>query len=93
MCERCGRHGITMHHRLKRSQAGKWEPDNIAALCGDGVRGCHGWTEANPSEAEAQGWHVRPWNNPAEIPVFYRNSFWAILNPDGTIEEVQWQPA
>lgn len=23
--------------------------------------GCHAWVEAHPNEAEAEGFHVRPW--------------------------------
>jgi hypothetical protein len=58
-----------MHHRKKRSQGGDWSPENIVAVCGHGTTGCHGWIEHNPEAAHATGWHVKPWENPAEIPV------------------------
>jgi hypothetical protein len=75
-----------MHHRLKRGQGGLWEPQNIVAVCGDGTRGCHGWCEANPDAAEAQGFHVRPWQDPATTRIRWRLSTWALLTPDGGIE-------
>lgn len=76
-----------MHHRRKRSAGGKWVPSCVVALCGDGCRGCHGWVEANPNEAEAQGWHVRPWQDPAEIPVLWHGEAWLLLKDDGSTEE------
>lgn len=75
-CERCGINwsgwGLTTHHRVKRSQGGGWTPENCVQLCGDGVRGCHGWAESHPNDAEREGFHVRPWNDPAEIPILRR---------------------
>ena len=53
-------------------------------LCGDGVRGCHGWVTANPKAASEEGWHVKPWQEAADVPVFYRQSSWVLLRPDGT---------
>lgn len=75
-----------MHHRLKRGQGGLWEPQNIVALCGDGVRGCHGWCEANPTKGWELGFCVKPWENPAEQPIKYRLSTWALLTSDGAID-------
>lgn len=75
-----------MHHRVKRGQGGTWAVENIVAVCGDGVRGCHGWIESHPNAAAAEGFHVRPWCNPAEVMVCYRLSHWALLLPDGTVD-------
>lgn len=86
-CERCDGIGITMHHRKKRSQGGDWIPSNIVALCGDGTRGCHGWVEANPNDAEFEGWHVRPWDDPAEVKVKYRDGELCLLDEDGGFGE------
>lgn len=89
LCERCCRGGSTsLHHRKKRGQGGKWDPENCVILCGTGTTGCHGWCEANPNAAEGEGFHVRPWQNPAEIPVKYRGQF-ALLTPDGEVEYVK----
>lgn len=85
-CERCCRNGtLTMHHRKKRGQGGLWVPENIVAVCGHGTSGCHGWIEHHPDSAAAEGFHVRPWLNPAEVMVRYRLSHWARLLPDGTV--------
>lgn len=95
-CERCGVHsssrGLTLHHRVKRSQGGKWEPQNCVKLCGHGTAGCHGWVEHNPNDAEAQGFHVRPWNTPADIPVL-RRGLWVQLNDGGDYTPVERVPA
>lgn len=78
-----------MHHRKKRSHLTKgthWDDvTNIGALCGSGVTGCHGYVEANPKIAESEGWHCRPWQDPAEIPVLYRGQ-WARLTADGKVD-------
>lgn len=88
-CERCCVYGpLTMHHRKKRGQGGLWTPDNIVAVCGDGVTGCHGWFEHNPDKAAGLGWHVRPWEDSTEVPVFWRGSTWVLLKTDGSVEHV-----
>ena len=85
-CERCGVHasvrGLTLHHRVKRSQGGPWTTQNCVMLCGHGTIGCHGWVEHNPDDAEKQGFHVRPWNDPAEIPIL-RRGLLALLDGAG----------
>lgn len=73
-CERCGRMdmALSLHHRRKRSHLPKvrmWEPSNCVMLCGDGVQGCHGWTEANPLLARQTGWHVRSTEEARDVPV------------------------
>ena len=89
MCERCGNtsRGLTLHHRRKRSQGGAWSPVNCVALCGHGTtpNGCHSWVEHNPNDAEWEGFHVRPWQDPAAIAVKYRG-LWAFLAEDGKVE-------
>lgn len=83
ICERCGRNGfwgVTVHHRLKRSQGGAWTPENCVVLCGHGTAGCHGWVEAEPNAAWAEGFHVRPWENPAERQVLTFRAGWVLLS-------------
>lgn len=56
-------------------------------LCGDGVRGCHGWVEHNPNDANLEGFHVRSFENECDSPVF-RGGRWVLLDDDGNIKEV-----
>lgn len=87
-CERCGGIvGLSRHHRKKRGQGGEWDPTNIVVVCGDGVTRCHGWIEANPAAAEVDGYHVRPWDDPAERPVKLADGEWYLLRPDGEVKE------
>jgi len=67
ICERCqSARGCEMHHRLNRSQGGRWEPANIGYLCSS----CHAWvTENRDGAATAEGWHVLPGQDPQTIPV------------------------
>lgn len=91
-CERCCRGVLTtMHHRKKRGQGGLWDATNIVAVCGDGTRGCHGWAEHNPNDAADFGWHVRPWQDPAETPLLWRGSQWLLLTADGGVKHVDPQ--
>lgn len=55
----CTGRGQSMHHRRKRSHAGVWLPSNILHVCGDGTRGCHGWIESHPDEANSRGLALR----------------------------------
>ena len=72
-CERCGAYGLlTLHHRRKRSHLPRiryWEPSNCVMLCGDGVRGCHGWVENHPQLAAGEGFHVWAHQEPGEVLV------------------------
>ena len=89
-CERCCRFlPLTMHHSKKRGQGGPWEPTNIVAVCGSGTTGCHGWIENHPDSAAVEGFHCRPWINPAELMVLYRRSHWVLLTPEGGIDHVE----
>ena len=85
LCERCGCAGQSVHHRKKRSQGGGWSWENLVFVCGTGTTGCHGWIEHNPNDAEWEGFHVRPWQQSAAIPVKYQGE-WALLLPDGGIQ-------
>lgn len=88
LCERCCGPGHTFHHRKNRSAGGKWDCANIVLLCGDGVRLCHGWVTVNPLKGSEAGWHVRPWNAPADTPVLWRGNRWVLLMEDGSMIDV-----
>lgn len=88
-CERCSRGtALTVHHRKKRSQGGGWTPDNCVALCGHGTAGCHGWCEHHPNAAALEGFHVRPWELPDKVPVYWRKSRWVLLLENGGVVDV-----
>lgn len=57
-CVRCGRLAESVDHKLPRSRGGTHDLFNLQAMCGDGVRGCHGWKEANPQAAVESGFGV-----------------------------------
>ncbi|WP_432420793.1 HNH endonuclease [Nocardia farcinica] len=86
-CERCGQFGTTVHHRRKRSQGGRWDASNLLALCGDGVRGCHGWAEANPSAAHEAGYWLRHGEQSTATPVL-RLGRLVLLDDDGQVHEL-----
>lgn len=83
---RCVRHGGVLYgdrgihwsvqHRRARGMGGTVRPDtsqpqNGIALCGSATTGCHGWVEAHPAEAEANGWRVPQAGDPLKVPVVY----------------------
>ncbi len=88
-CERCCRNGpyLSVHHRLKKGQGGKWTPTNCVLLCGTGTSGCHQFCEEYPNAAEVEGFHVRPWNNPDDIAVHWRKQKWVKLLDDGSMKD------
>lgn len=79
LCELCGFQGHSYHHRKKRGQGGPWTESNIVLLCGHGTVGCHHWVENNPTQAERIGFHIRPWNDPADHPIYLQNLKWVWL--------------
>lgn len=60
-CARCGQRGASRHEKVARGRGGPRDLFNTVILCGSGTTGCHGWVEANPAAAEAEGWWVRGW--------------------------------
>lgn len=97
LCERCGRQGHTFHHRKNRSAGGGWDCANIVFLCGDGVRGCHGWVTSHPLEASLEGFHVKPWQEPVDIPILLhgrlsRRLTWDTSDYDITQQQVDEAP-
>nr|WP_087475296.1 HNH endonuclease signature motif containing protein [Nitrospira cf. moscoviensis SBR1015] len=77
-CEKCGRFGVEHHHRKNRSSGGKWEPNNIAALCPP----CHRWVTEHPNEAEMWGLHIRPWQDVSKIPMLMRGRWVKLSDND-----------
>jgi hypothetical protein len=77
-CVKCGTgaHGqrgldYSIHHRRLRAQGVDNGLPNLVTLCGDGVRGCHGWAHHNRSAAEAEGLIVRSGFDLLQAPIFH----------------------
>jgi hypothetical protein len=99
-CEICGvllgagQEG-TVHHRLPRGMGGTSDPDvhrldRLMLLCGGalgGVKGCHGYVEANGALALANGWKVPHGAGPAAdtmaVPVLLYSGRRVLLDPYG----------
>lgn len=85
-----GRPDVTTQHRRARGMGGTSDlaighPANGVPLCGDGVRGCHGWAEHHPHDARLLGWALAPGEHPLEAP-FYDHIYgwrrWAVEDGD-----------
>ncbi len=60
-CELCGRvPAESFHHVVPRGQGGDDCLENGAALCGDGVRGCHGEVERAAEARSRLRYAMRP---------------------------------
>lgn len=88
-CVGCGRPDLSAQHRNARGMGGTTNravgsPANGVPLCGDGVRGSHGWAEKNPEWAELLGWRLLPGQDAEETPFWTRNGWrrW-LIEPDG----------
>ena len=68
----CQGRATNYQHRKRKGHCDRderWAPSNALHVCGSGTTGCHGYIHANPAEAEMEGWEVRSWDTPGEIPV------------------------
>lgn len=91
-CIGCGRTNITAQHRTARGRGGTSgaaailiaRAANGLPLCGDGVRGCHGWTESNPEWAVLLGWRVLSGTDPEHAPFWTRFGWqrWTYIEGD-----------
>lgn len=90
-CEICGvMRAESVHHRRKRSQGGPWSASNCVHVCGDGVRGCHGWVEHHPHAAHEKGFHLEHGEKPAETPIIsgLHGRVPVLLSDDGSVRPV-----
>lgn len=78
VCVKCGgtAHGqrgldYSIHHRRLRAQGVDNSLPNLVTLCGDGVRGDHGWAHHNRTAAEAEGLIVRSGFDLFQVPIFH----------------------
>lgn len=79
----CAGLGAEWHHRLNRSQGGRWDASNGLHVC----KPCHAYvTDAERAEAKAKGWAVPPGRTPPiEVPVLRRGA-WVLLDDEGGLE-------
>lgn len=90
VCEICQREPATdAHHRVNRSQGGRWEITNLLHLC----RREHQHVTVNPAVAYERGWSVRSTSDPASVPVFLAGRGWSLLRPDGSVAPVERRAA
>ena len=80
-CIGCGRTDVTCQHRRPRGMGGTsniaiGHPANGVPLCGDGVRGCHGWAEKNREDARLLGWLLAPEEPALGTPFWSRGWQW-----------------
>lgn len=81
VCEMDGRSPATdAHHRVNRSQGGRWEITNLLHLCHEH----HMHVTVNPALAKERGWSVPGTQNPATAPVWIAGRGWTYLRDDGT---------
>lgn len=55
-------------------------------VTGSGTTGSHGFIESHPQAASESGFHVRPWENPADKPLLLHGKTWVKLNANGTYD-------
>lgn len=85
----CTGQAQSCHHRRKRSHTGMWVPSNILDACGDGTRGCHGWVESHPEQAQERGLWLIGSESPQFTPVVisWRGIIdWYILTDSGGLK-------
>lgn len=83
-------------HRKRRGQGGEWSATNGMDSCGSGTTGCHGYVTDPPrgkgDEVGEKGWTVKSWNDPALIPVQYRDyPERMFLLADGGMTDASWE--
>lgn len=86
-CIGCGRTDLTAQHRRARGMGGTSDvqighPANGVPLCGDGVRGCHGWAEKNRDDARLLGWLLEPQQAAVGTPFWSRLWGWRAWHVD-----------
>jgi hypothetical protein len=87
-CVGCGAEPVTTQHRRARGMGGTsrvalGHPANGVPLCGDGTRGCHGWTEHHPTDAALLGWRLTHGEDPLVAPWWDRVYGWRRWTDDG----------
>lgn len=89
----------SVHHRKPRGMGGTTRADvhayhHLLAVCGDGVRGCHGHIEGNREQAYRRGLLLRQGDDGAAVPVELASGRLVLLDPGGGFyRETGWRIA
>jgi 5-methylcytosine-specific restriction endonuclease McrA len=80
-CERCAIAILSgeIHHRKNRSQGGEHTLQNLVFIC----KPCHDWIGAHPHLAGVEGYHVKPWCDPATVSIILHRAGKVMLTGDG----------
>lgn len=86
-CVHCGEtETVAPHHRANRGMGGsrlRDNPANIIVMCSI-FNGMMESDETSAHLARLYGWKLRPWENPAETPLWHTGSrTWRLLQDDG----------
>ena len=86
LCEACPQQhpGVEWHHRVRRSQGGRWSGSNGLWLC----RRLHSWITRHPRGARLLGWGLWSHEDSAAEPVLYRG-IWVLLDDAGGVTPTQ----
>lgn len=91
-CEACNRAApMSIHHRMPRKMGGtsiEWinKSENLLALCGSGVTGCHGRIESNRAVSYDRGLLLRVGMNPWATPFMDDDRRWWLITKLGKTE-------
>lgn len=86
--------GFSVHHRKPRSSAepNLNSPANLAAICGSGTTGCHGWVHAHPEQSYEFGFLVPRGMDPAKWAIEHASHGAVYLLDDGSWMPVPIEP-
>lgn len=89
-CEKCGysmtAEAMCLHHRVTDSR--RWNASNILALHGLCLNTHPDSIYNNCARSYETGFLIHPGGQSAEIPIFYREEEWVLLDDEGMI----WEP-
>lgn len=92
LCEVCNADAVgSIHHRMPRKMGGTASAwingvENLLALCGSGVTGCHGRIESNRADSYERGLLLRSGMQPWSTPFMDDSKSWWLITAEGKKE-------